>query len=712
MTPLPNPPAWSEPIPILELCRNRQQAIDQVLERLIDPGHGLSTIAVLGDAGLGKSRAIQALGAGASSRGMAAIELKTGDGHQDPFSSVCSGFPRLAPMLVDGLEGPSWQQAVDQIHQAKTDVGLLILIDDAHAMDPDSARFLTFLHRASLRSRDAGPFVAVAMAVPEVDLLPNDLARRLIKAQQTSYLELEPLHQAELAELVGVIFADASAPIRRALTVDLMHRSEGHPSVIDALIPLVNRSTYSIDLGPAPHPGSVDSVIADANRSVVDGAFREAVQKLTSLDGVPGINLNTATRTLLALSLYRVGAYPEAERITRNLVDEALAADDHPSAFAAASLGLPEAEQHEGSVVRVEGLLRIDPQRLDADDRFRHAAVTARQSILIGESSQAERFFESAAELAKTADQRASAANTGWYLNHHRTDPNELCAKLFELAAEPGLSPSWQLVLNEHLCISLYESGNIAKATAMLEEVGRQAAEVNDALRIWHYLCFQNLLAFEGGQWALAEQRRIEAMAHAQNNVIAEGEHLYLAQKFNEAWVKNEQAVFAPMLSKLPPEIGGSWFGRVARVEALRAAGMAEQAVDDGRELIRLCLEEPGHRVLPALAYMSQFIRGVCSESERREIVSLLEPRAGSMLLHGLGSASFGPVDRYMFHISGDLDHLRRAIEIADEAGLRLWQVLLRAEYTTASDQDEQLLTRQAASIAEGTDLTALLQLW
>ena len=711
MTPSPRS-SWSSPVPILELCENRQLAIDQVLERLIDPGHGLSTIAVLGQTGLGKSRAIQAFGAGAMARGMAVIELETGAHPQHPFATMLSGFPELEPLLFDDPEKPGWAEAVDVISKARTDVGLLILIDDAHEMDSESARFLTFLHKTSIRKKNAGPFVAVGMAVPEVDRLPDGLIRRLIKAQQTSYLELEPLHQTELAELVGLVFADASAPLRRALTVDLMHRSDGHPSVIDALIPLVDRSTYTIDLGPAPTLSSVEAVIEEANRSVVDGAFREAVEKLNSLNGVPGIDLNPATRNLLALSLFRIGAYREAERITGGLVEEALADDDAVAAFAAAMLGLPEAEQHEGSEVRVSWLLRIDTSRLSEEDRLSHAVVTGRQLVLVGRSDEAEQQWAAADRMAKTADERAAAASTRWYVTHHVDTPQEQCDRIRQMLTDPDLSVRWQLTMNEHLSISLYEAGEINRAVETVRKVGRYAETNEDVLRTWHYLCYLNLIAFEAGQWARAEQHRIEAMTHAQSNAIADGEHLYLAQKFNEAWVKHEQAAFAPMMSKLPPEIANSWFGRVAKIEALRSAGRVEEALADGHQLIKEAAAEPSHRVPPALAFLSKFIAEHASEADREAAFTMLERRAGSLLLHGLGTASFGPVDRYLFHISGDIAHLARAIEVADGAGVRLWQVLLRAEYAASAPGDHQLLLRQAEGLTAGTELAPLLDLW
>ena len=50
-----------------------------------------------------------------------------------------------------------------------------------------------------------------------------------------------------------------------------------------------------------------------------------------------------------------------------------------------------------------------------------------------------------------------------------------------------------------------------------------------------------------------------------------------------------------------------------------------------------------------------------------------------------------------------------RAIEVADQAGAALWQVLLRAEYLTATGAHDELLFRQARSLAEGNDLRFFL---
>jgi hypothetical protein len=75
----------------------------------------------------------------------------------------------------------------------------------------------------------------------------------------------------------------------------------------------------------------------------------------------------------------------------------------------------------------------------------------------------------------------------------------------------------------------------------------------------------------------------------------------------------------------------------------------------------------------------------------------------------GAGLSSLGPVDRYLFQLTGDTAHLDRAIAFADRADYRLWRVLLRIEHPDYEPGGAGLLSRQARNLATGTELELLL---
>ncbi|MEM7273989.1 MAG: hypothetical protein AAF547_12975 [Actinomycetota bacterium] len=698
--------------PVPEFSRARFDQLVDLAERVL-ADDGLRAAVILGDRGLGKSRALATIEARVAGVGQRTVRLDTGREARDvgSFGSLLAGFPDLGSVLDrHRLRGDAAGSDLDPASLeplmaallADADDRLLLLVDDAERLDPATAQVLDLLQR----DPDATA-IRLVLTGRQISWLPG--SETLFKSQRTHYLTLEHLNRTDIAGLVGELFREASAPTRTSLTTELLERSEGHPAVLDALLPLIDRRTLTLDESPTPTAGAVELAIVDARADAITGAYRRAVQKLSALDRIPGLKLNRATRRLLATSLYRIGAITEADRLGADLVREALAAGDHTEALEAATIGLPEAEGAEGNPARVQALLAIDPAKLSPASRFRHAAATARQAMLVNRTELARSWADAAREIARSPEDRASVAHVDWYLSTPTMRPEHQIEALRPLAEDPDLSPGWQAIINELQIINHYEAGRIDIAEDLIDAIGDQAEEVGNDMLAWHHLSFRNMLAFDRGEWPEANLHRVDAMVHARERAIADGEHLFLAQTFNEAWIKNEHANFLTMFSQVAPEIGQSRMGRTAYAESLRAAGRLDEARRIGEPLLADALDPIGPRSLPILSYLARLI-GELGDDELIERASeTLTPRAGSMLVVGAGITSFGPVDRYLFQLTGDQTHLDRAIEVADRAAVPLWQVLLRTERAAVPGTPAKLLLRQAERIAEGTALGSLL---
>lgn len=659
-----------------EFSRSRADDLQRLARQLFD-SDGPDTLVVLGETGIGKSHALATLTGYAQADGIRLVEVG------------------------DGADAEELLAEIERDPTAHRD-GSLIVIDDADTFSEPVERLLKL-------AAETDGAVRIVLSAGMVEDIPDGVA--LLRSQRTAYLELEPINRTELADLVGKQFRESSALNRNNLTTELLERSDGNPAIIDALLPLVDRRymTLTEATEPPPTAGSEEMAIVDARAELVTGAYRRAVQKLSALNQVEGLELSTVTRGLLATSLYRIGAVDEAGRLAADLVEESLAADDHESAFRAATIGLPQAEEVDGSPARVEALLAIDPEQLSPRLRFRHAATTARQAMLTARQEVAWQFATRARDMATTVQEKAAVAHLNWWVTMNDTQPDVHIDIIEPLLDEPDLPPGWRALLQELYAISHYEAGNLAQADALVTTIGDWAEEVGNDILAWHHLSFCNMLAFDQGDWAEANVHRVDGMVHARERAIATGEHLFLAQTYHEAWVKGEQANLVSMFDQVPPEIGSSRFGRVALIECLRAAGRLDEAKEIGEPLIAEVLENGGSYLTSILAYLARYIGEVGDRTTADRAYSVLSLRAGTIIVYGAGVVSYGPADRYLFHLTGNPAHLDRAIEVADRANLRLWQVLLRAERSTIPGTSTTLLTKQAERFAEGTELTSLL---
>ena len=256
---------WGPELPLVGR-RDEVQALQQHLTRAI-AGHG-HCVLVTGDAGVGKSRLLQALGAEAAARGVlvaagSAYAVESGVPYGAFANPLAPALRRLDPSVITllargadrdlravipGLPGT----AQPTVHDGESDASsrsrllwnvsqfitrlaarqpLLLILDNAHESDASSIALLHFLARQIAEAR-----VLIVVAYLESETTGQhalaDAARSLLAARQATALPVQSLSRADLADLLRQSFAlDADSAAHHA--AGLWSHTRGNPFFVD-----------------------------------------------------------------------------------------------------------------------------------------------------------------------------------------------------------------------------------------------------------------------------------------------------------------------------------------------------------------------------------------------------------------------------------------------------------------------------------------------
>lgn len=629
-----------------------------------------------------------------------------------------AGKTRLLARMASLLQRRGWRPiegvpATTELDDRPT----VIIVDDHHLLRVEQAEQLERLSSAETQ----GPRCFVITSTDDDDrtvAIKRGLMRRAVG---TIFVSLEPLEMSDVMEIVVDRFPTISPSLTASLASDLHRASYGLPAEIESLIPMVDRRSYLLNdrrdkpgssTGDAPESKAarealLQTALAAADRAERRGRYRDVVRILVSVAETDGIELGLSTRATLANALHRTGAHEEASRIRSGLVGERLADDDPERALDAALIALPEAERVDGDESRLQDLLSIPVDRLDDRRRTERANAIFRQAMLLGDSALAGRWLASIGD-GDVADELAARAVADWYATAADDQPAHRLLRSEGLVDHDDLSPEWRGRIHQVRSIDLYQLGLIDEAIAANRSFQACAEATEDHLRLWHTMAFDAMLAFDFGRWSEAESLRDAALGHAHRHSIIEGEVLYIAQSFHQAWLCGIHGEFAELAGRLSPDVSGTRLGRAAIASACLNAGDPVSARQLGLPVIEEAMAQESFESHSIAALLAPLIRAHGTEPIEARVHSLLEPRAGTAIVNGAGISSFGPTDRYLFQLTGDVAHLDGAIAWADRCGVPLWRVLLRLDYVRAGLPGSDLLDRQARSIAAGTDLERL----
>ncbi len=325
--------------------REELAALETTLAQARDGVGALALIA--GDAGLGKSRLIGELVAGAERDGMTVMLgecLPLGDGEL-PYAPIMaalrsllrnadrervaawlsSGRSELAvllPELARGRDGPAsqpsqlsqgrlFEQLLAVLRTAASETPLVLVIEDFHWADRSTRDFLAYLARATRREP-----IALIVSYRADELHRRHPARPFVhdleRVGAATKIELGPLTRAEMREQVSAILESAPPPL---LLDTLVERSEGNPFFTEELLAASRGDTREL-------PRSLRDILLSRVET-----HDAAVQDVLRIAAVAG---RTVEHALLAAAAH----VPEDElnRALRAAVDDFLLTHDSTTA--------------------------------------------------------------------------------------------------------------------------------------------------------------------------------------------------------------------------------------------------------------------------------------------------------------------------------------------------------------------------------------------
>ncbi|MFD6635713.1 BTAD domain-containing putative transcriptional regulator [Micromonospora chalcea] len=265
-----------------ELARLRE-TLDAATRR------GGRVVALVGEAGIGKTSLAAALGAQAATDGVPVVWGRCPDvGQAPPFwlwnqvvralaampdVGATGSASRLGGFAAGSLPGPAEEGGLDptarfQVYEAASDLvhaaalrrGLLVVLDDLHAADPDSLLLLRFLSAGLSTSR---ALVVATLRPYDHDPALVATVAELARGRDFGHLRLTGLDASSVADLVR--HRTGTAPPEPVLA-RLVTRTGGNPffltellrsrtgAAADAELPPSIRDTVRLRLGGLPEP--------------------------------------------------------------------------------------------------------------------------------------------------------------------------------------------------------------------------------------------------------------------------------------------------------------------------------------------------------------------------------------------------------------------------------------------------------------------------
>ena len=410
------------------------------------------------------------------------------------------------------------------------------------------------------------------------------------------------------------------------------------------------------------------------------GLHREAADAFVAARTLDPDHDDLDDAALYTRSLELSGAAERAAVERADAVRRAVMADDHAVALRIATSGLPESEPLEGAATVIELLGHLDLTRLGDDDRWRHAAVLARQHALRGEIGPASAHAERATSLARTADQQFGAAIAHRMVLSAATPPTARIARLAPLAdVARSLGDERWAEFAVMQAVDHYELGDLDAVARWVDELEYMGDQL-PALRRWHLLLLRGTQAADDGRADDAERIRLHARRFANATGLHEGDVAYLGAAFATACISRTDLpqFFDPGATSSP---AATTLALAALSVGLARAGRQDEALHTAEAIARTVADAPVSGGAVALAMAAEQL----AHSEDRELVgradSLLAARGDSLLVVGAGVVCLGPVARYRAQLATTPDeqdrHLRAALELARRTGSRLWQTII-----------------------------------
>lgn len=355
-----------------------------------------------------------------------------------------------------------------------------------------------------------------------------------------------------------------------------------------------------------------------------------------------------------------------------------------------AMAGLPAAERSSGDPERLRLLEAIPVDELDESRRFALCTALTRHLVYAGRDLDAQQWARTTAILAQSPREqliaRVTASLVGESVDEFIT--SSLIELLDSASEEVGNTQSLHIAIVSHFEQASFEEAETVRRrfTTLLENSADQS-------RRWHLMLLESMSAFVKGDFELAAELSNRATQFAEVFGITEAELGSLGQQANAHWVH-------PGFPDAP-ETPMRYTANEASV-LTRLVTAVRSAKHDGGAAVNSFVRSFNYRsgtiwTLPVLAAVACFIT---DDDLVPPIVDRLRPRSGTSAILGSGVLHLGPVDRILGQLteSSDdrLDHLRKAVDVADRQRTPLWQVICRLDLAKSTEDDQYRVQARA----------------
>jgi tetratricopeptide (TPR) repeat protein len=300
----PAVPAWAEALPRDSALIGRDAEMDRLhgaIER-VERGRG-GIVAVLGEAGVGKSRVVAEVAAEASRHGWRVLvgraheaeralslspwvdALRAGGvGRELAIRELApawrAGLGRLLPEFAEtrpaGAPDPDdrllvFQSVAEVVTALAGHQPLLLVLEDLHWADEASLGLLGFVGRRLARARVLGLVTAREEDVPDA-LVLSEVLGDLDRHGRLERLALPPLSRAASRALVGILAPELTGESGEAVAERVWVESQGNPFVLTETLRVIREAAHTPDMPPGPVAPRVRDMIVHRLERLTDAA--------------------------------------------------------------------------------------------------------------------------------------------------------------------------------------------------------------------------------------------------------------------------------------------------------------------------------------------------------------------------------------------------------------------------------------------------------
>lgn len=461
--------------------------------------------------------------------------------------------------------------------------------------------------------------------------------------------------------------------------------------------------------GAATTEATITALLESAATHQLTGSYREAVEAYRTADIHANGELDAQTLCAYADVLDAAGA--DGWAVRERSFAAALRSGHHDLCLTIASSSALETEDVMGDERRLAMLKAIEPDQLSRERRLVLEACLARNLGLLGQHDQAFELMQTAILRAQTPDESFATWMGAW--------PSIMTLPVHDWPPLPAdsnkaIDPEYRSRLAQVRCVRSLLAGDDGAARRSLADFQNEPFTSTNGLRSWFATLMESTLAVIDGEFDLADAKADAALELGQAHGVTAAFSARAAQLFARHWLMGTHGDLLPLLDMAAPDVANSVLAAAGHAAAMATTTRGKEAAELANAISQSIVADRSPVAVEAAALLVSSRDAALVDEHLYDLKMMLEPFLGTHLLAGAGIASLGPASRALADVAAieqDADRraqlLQQAVQEADDWNLLAWRVRCRMDL--ASHTNDEALRKQAAALANGTDLEQLV---